>query len=252
LENQRLVKASQLAPLVKPWVGMPIYAINTGKLAHQIEVDFDLVDRAVVRRLLFPARLHVQIFEKKPWAALYVPASYDQWQKQGANNAKVSQLADNPKVSAQKVSKETKEFLPYGVVAEDELISLKGYQHQPKLYADIDNILVNPKTLLKSVYLLQLREIAWQARQIKGLHLEALDIRNPDQMILRYREIPVILGQLNRSASDRLARLAPLVPKIEAYRDIIEAVDLKWEGQVTFHKKPNAQLKKSQPEKVRG
>jgi cell division septal protein FtsQ len=252
VENQRLVQASQLAPLVKPWVGIPIYAINTGKLADRIEADFDLVDRAVVRRLLFPARLNVQIFEKKPWAALYVPASYDQRQKQRANDAKASQLAANPKIGSQKLFEETTGFLPYGVVAVDELISLKGYQHQPKLYADMDNILVNPQTSLKSAYLLQLREIAWQARQIKGLHLEALDIRNPERVILRYREIPVILGQLNHSASDRLARLAPLLPKIEAYRDIIEAVDLKWEGQVTFHKKPNAQLKKSQPEKVRG
>jgi cell division septal protein FtsQ len=252
LENQQLVQASQLTPLVKPWVGKPIYAINTGQLADQIEADFDLVDQAVVRRLLFPPRLHVQIFEKKPWAALYVPASYDQPQKQRLNDPKAAHFTGKPESISQKLSDETTGLLPYGVAAEDALISLKGYQHQPRLYAGIDTILVNPKTSLTSAYLLQLREIAWQARQIKGFHLEALDIRNPERVILRYREIPVILGQLNRSASQRLARLAPLLPKIEAYRDMIESVDLKWEEQVTFHKKPNVRLEKPQPETVRG
>ncbi|WP_373531091.1 cell division protein FtsQ/DivIB [Vampirovibrio sp.] len=264
VQNQRLVQASQLAPLVKPWVGKPIYTLHTGKLADQIEAQFDLVDRAVVRRSLFPARLSIQIFEKKPWAALYVPASYDQYQKQerdsktsDSKNLDATGLsappADQPEGLSKKVNALGKpRFLPYGVAADDELISLKGYQHQPQLYAGIENIVVNPQTALKSAYLLQLREIAWQARQIKGLTLKAIDIRNPEQVILRYREIPVILGRLNGSASDRLARLAPLLPKIQEYRDVIESVDLKWEEQVTFHKRPNAQLKLPQPEKVQG
>lgn len=252
VENNHLVQPSQLAPLVKPLVGKPIYNINTGKLAEQIEERFELVERAVVRRTLFPASLNVQIFEKKPWASLYAPASYDKAQKQLNDKSTENPQSGKSGTMAKPVAQGKMALLPYGVAADEDLVSLRGYQYQPTLYAGTERILVNPQTPLKASYLLHLREIAWQARQIQGLNLEAVDIRNPNQVILRYREIPVILGKLDRGASDRLARLMPLLPKIQEYRDVIESVDLKWEEQVTFHKKPNVQLKKPPEEQVQG
>lgn len=240
VENHHLLQPAQLNPLIKPWVGKPLYAIDTGKLAQQIEKRFELIERAVVRRQLFPARLDIQLFEKTPWAELYVPTAYDKVQQAEKEATK----SGKPEANIQMV--------PYGVVAGNELISLKGYQYQPSLYPSVDKILVNPKTPLKLSYLKQLRETIWQARQIQGLHLEVVDIRDLNRVILRYREVPVILGALSNSTSTRLARLVPLLPKINEYRDIIEAVDLKWEEQVTFHKKPNAQLKKPAQDKVQG
>lgn len=240
VENHHLLQPSQLSPLIKPWVGKPLYAIDTGKLARQIENRFELIDRAVVRRQLFPARLDIQLFEKQPWAELYVPAAFDEVQQAGKEAAK----AGKPKPNIHMV--------PYGLITGNELISLKGYQYQPSLYPAVDKILVNPNTRLKHAYLKQLQETIWQARQIQGLHLEVVDIRDLNRVILRYREVPVILGTLSNSTSTRLARLVPLLPKIHEYRDIIEAVDLKWEEQVTFHKKPNVQLKKPVQEQVQG
>lgn len=248
VENERILQSSQLTPLVKPWVGKPLYAIDTGKLAHQIEDRFELVEQAVVRRQLFPASLDIQVFEKKPWAELYSPAAYDKSQKR---QKELDKEAEQTGKAAPKVT-----IRPYGVAAGDELISLSDYQYQSKLYPQAEKILVNPKTPMKQAYLKQLREIAWQARQIKGLHLETVDVRNLNQVVLRYREIPVILGKLNQGASERLARLIPLLPKMWEYRDVIESVDLQWEEQVTFHQRPDAKLKppldKSQAEQVRG
>lgn len=240
VENHHLLQPLQLNSLIKPWVGKPLYTIDTGVLARQIETQFELVDRAVVRRQLFPARLTIQLFEKRPWAELYVPAAYDKVQ-QAQKEAEKAGKAE-PAI----------QMLPYGVVAQNALISLKGYQYSSALYPDTAKILVNPKTTLSEAYLNRLREIIWQAGQIKGLHLEVVDIRDVNRVILRYREVPVILGALNNSASTRLARLVPLLPKINEYHDIIEAVDLKWEEQATFHKKPNAQLKKPAQEQVQG
>ncbi|WP_303673701.1 cell division protein FtsQ/DivIB [Vampirovibrio chlorellavorus] len=249
VSHQQLLRPAQLAPLVQPWVGKPLYAIHTGKLAQQIEQRFAVVERAEVRRVLFPASLRIQIIEKQPWAGLYLPSSYDK-----AHPAKPTAAqpdADPGNASSEKIRRRWWET-PFGMAAENELIGLSGYAIKPELFAPAEKVLVNPRVTLKPAYWRQLREVAWQARQIKGLHLEAVDIRNPNQVILRYQEIPVILGLLNSTASQRLARLIPLLPKIREYRDVIESVDLKWEEQVTFHKRPNARLKETKEPQVQG
>ncbi len=249
VSQQQLLQPTQLAPLVHPWVGKPLYAINTGKLAQQIEKRYAVVDRAVVRRVLFPASLRIQIIEKQPWAGLYLPSSYDK-----AHPTKPNAVKQNPdagKPNAVKVAQRWWET-PFGMAAGEELIGLSGYAIKPALFAPAEKVLVQPHATFKRAYWRQLREVAWQARQIKGLHLEAVDIRNPDQVILRYQEIPVILGQLNGSASQRLARLIPLIPKLAEYRDVIESVDLKWEEQVTLHKRPNAHFKEIKDPQVQG
>jgi cell division septal protein FtsQ len=247
--HQQLLQPSQLAPLVQPWVGKPLYSIHTGTLAQQIEQRFAVVDRAEVRRVLFPASLRIQIIEKQPWAGLYLPSSYDKAHPAKPRQAQSS--ADSGKAASAKNQRPWWET-PFGMAAESELIGLSGYAIKPALFASAEKVLVNPQVRFKPSYWRQLREVAWQARQIKGLHLEAVDIRNPNEVILRYQEMPVILGRLNDSASQRLARLIPLLPKMKEYHDVIEAVDLKWEEQVTFHKRPNAQLKEMKEPQVQG
>jgi cell division septal protein FtsQ len=221
VKNQRLLQTAQLAPLVQSWQGRPLYAIDTGKLADTIENRFDIVERASVRRRLFPSRLDVQIQEKLPWAELYT---------------------------------DEKQSRPYALIVPDGMIALANYQYKPGIYRGVmrEKLLVRPKTQFRMSYLEQLRNIAWQARQIKGYHLVNVDVRNPNNVILNYAEVPVILGRLNQSASDRLARLVPLLPKILEFRDGIESVDLRWEEQVTFHQKPNSKIALPKTEKVDG
>lgn len=221
VRNTQLVKAEQLAPLVRQWDGKPLYAVDTGKLASQIQERFDMVDRAVVRRRMFPSRLDIQILEKTPWAELYT---------------------------------DEKQTRPYALTVPDGIISLEQYYYRPQVYAGsgLERILVAPHTRFKLTYLERLREIAWQSRQLKGLHLDSVDVRDPNRVILNFREIPVILGRLDNNAADRLVRIVALLPKINEFRDGIESVDLRWEKQVTFHQKPNAKLDLPKPEQTQG
>lgn len=221
MKNQGLLQARQLVPLVQSWQGKPLYAIDTGKLAGAIEDRFDIVDRATVRRHLFPPRLDVQIQEKKPWAELYT---------------------------------DEKQLRPYALAVPDGMIALEHYQYRPSAYKGVarEKLLVRPKTQFKMSYLEHLREIAWQARQLNGYHLLNVDVRDPGIVILNFQEVPVILGKLNNTASDRLARLIPLLPKITEFRDGIESVDLRWEEQVTFHQKPNTKIELPKPKDVQG
>lgn len=221
VENQQLLQAGQMAPMVNRWEGKPLYAIDTGKLAHDIQNHYAILESVHVRRQLFPARLDIWLQEKKPWAELYT---------------------------------DDKQTLPYGLAVQDGLISLERYQYKPTTYQGVamEHVLVKPNTIFKMSYLAQLRNVAWQAHQIKGLHLLNVDVRNPDQVVLNFQEVPVILGKLNNSTSERLARLIPLMPKITEFRDGIEAVDLRWEEQVTFHQKPNTKIDLPQAEKTQG
>jgi cell division septal protein FtsQ len=253
LETSRAVQSAQLKGLVQQWAGKPLYAVDTGKLAQQIEKRFDLVDRAVVRRQLFPASLTIQLFEKHPWAQLYEPDTYDAFQKKAAERAKQA-AAKAAHASEPGAAKPESPMLlkPYAVAAGDALISMGPYRYDPTLFTKTEKVLIAPKTKVSLDYLRRLRELAWQARQIPGFHLEVVDIRNPQRILFRFQEVPVILGALNNSATERLSRLAPLKGKVQEYRDVIESVDLQWEEQVTFHKRPNAQLKKPRTEPIQG
>jgi hypothetical protein len=106
----------------------------------------------------------------------------------------------------------------------------------------LDRIIIAPRTAVSRKLLAQLREAAWQARQIAGLHFTGLDIRNPNLIVLNYQEIPVILGRLDNDAPERLARLTALVPKILELQEGLVSVDLRWDQQVTIHTKPNVDL----------
>ncbi|HEY9746279.1 MAG TPA: FtsQ-type POTRA domain-containing protein [Oculatellaceae cyanobacterium] len=210
LKDNHLLQKEQLAPLIKPWVGKPLYAVDTGKLAEQIKQKFRIVDKVFVRRQAFPNRLDIILSEKQPWAEVYLSEKHPR---------------------------------PYALLVPGGVIDLRGYAYRANTYQPaLEKILLPPKTKLTPELMRALREITWQARHVKGLHFMYLDARNQRQLVLRFQEIPVILGKLNNRANTRLERLFPLAPKILELREGLESVDLRWEEQVTFHKKPNVEL----------
>lgn len=211
LSQNRLLQARQLYPLVARWKGQPLYRIDSRELVQRIKSRFDIVDRVSIRRRMFPAQLDVLVLEKKPWAELY---------------------ADETRTA------------PYALAVPGELISLAEYQYRPGVYKDNPpfRLVIAPRTRLRLGYLARLREIGWQTRHIQGLHLLNIDARDPRRIILNFEEVPVILGVLDNGASTRLARLLPLLPKIREFREGIASVDLQWEGQATFHRKPNIRM----------
>jgi cell division septal protein FtsQ len=217
LKENHLIQRKQIEPFVRTWAGKPIYAVNTGKLAQTIQRRFTVLDRVVVRRQMFPNRLEVFVTERSPWAEIYT---------------------------------DEKQPAPYALLMSKGIINLHDYAYGSGLYpkASLDKILISPRTRLSAKFLRGLQEIAWQARQIKGLHFDSLDARNQQKVVLNFREMPVILGPLNANASERLSRLPALAPKILELRDALDSVDLRWEEQVSFHKKPNAQIVLTQDE----
>ncbi|HEY9687464.1 MAG TPA: FtsQ-type POTRA domain-containing protein [Coleofasciculaceae cyanobacterium] len=243
LENQRLLRAEQLAPLVKNYQGQPIYDVNTGKIARKIKQENAIVDRVVVRRRLFPARLDIMVMEKEPWAEIFAVELLRPTAKPPAPATAAAKTPFKP-VAQPTAPRPVKPVQPYAMLVPEGFISLNRYNYRAELYPGrvMEKIIVTPGSRIQQAYLDRLREIAWQARQIPGLQLVSLDIRNPQLVKLNFEETVVILGRMDNGASQRLARIIPLVPKIQELQAGINAVDLRWEEQVTFHTKPNIDL----------
>jgi hypothetical protein len=253
LSETQLIRPEQISPWVKQQVGKPIYAIDTGNLARKIKQNFQIAERVVVRRQMFPNRLEILIQEKQPWAEIYT-TDPNPPQDNKAN-------PPEPKVASETlpIPKPKPVIRPYGLVVPSGIISLSPYHYTQSRYqpgthgtASMEKLIVTPGTVFSLSYLDRLRELAWQARQIPGLHLQSVDVRNPNRIVFNYEELPVVLGRMNGNATERLARLSLLIPKINEYRDGMQFVDLQWEEQVTFHRKPNAKLDLPKPEPNQG
>lgn len=248
LSEASLIQPRQVAPWVRQQVGKPIYAIDTGKLALKIKQHFEIADRVAVRRLMFPNRLEIFIQEKQPWAEIYAT---DPVPREDKSPKPPEPTADKHTPARPKLM-----IRPFGLVVPSGIVPLTGYQYRPGAKntqtKPLDRLIVTPGTVFSLSYLERLRELAWQARQIQGLHLQSVDVRNPNRIIFNYQELPVVLGRMNGTASERLARLTLLIPKINEYRADMQSVDLQWEEQVTFHRKPNAKLNLPKQEPTQG
>lgn len=211
VRSEGLIQDAQLQPFATLVKGEPIYKINTGKLAKRVKQRYSIVQYVSVRRHIFPHRLEFTVVEKRPWAEIYI---------------------------------NEKQTRPYALLTTNGIVDLKDYSYRPGMYQKprLEKILLPPRTKVSADFLDRLQQITWQAHQVKALHLKHVDARQQDRVVLHYQEVPVILGRLNNSASERLARLYTLIPKINEFKDAINSVDLFWEEQVTFHKKANAKI----------
>jgi cell division septal protein FtsQ len=241
LENRHLLTPTQILPLIRPWVGKPLYEVDTGAVARRIQEQFPIVAHVAVRRRLFPARLNILLTEKTPWAELHAlpPTEADQ---EPAGSAQKPFAASS--TGRELFSNRSSVNRPYALVAENSFIPLRGMIYHTRLYPGhiVEPVILSPRTRYPARYIDTLRQFTWKARQLSGLHLLWTDARRPDRVSLRFRETTVILGRLDHTAEERLVRLIPLIPKINELHGAIEAVDLRWEKQVTLHTRPNAPI----------
>jgi cell division septal protein FtsQ len=254
LYNAHLIQPDQVAPWINDMVGKPIYAIDPQRLAQRIQSQLDIASLVVVRRQMFPTRLEVTVQEKQPWAEIYAtnpaPARSGLFQIEQSEGLTETDKPDRPLPRFKSIPPPK----PYGLIVPEGMIGLNHYRYRSGLWGAtaLQKIIMTPQSVFSTAYMHRLSDLAWQADHIQGLHLQSIDVRNPRRIMLNYEELPVVLGPMNATVSERLARLIALIPKINEYRDNMESVDLQWEEQVTFHQKPHVQLESNKPEQNGG
>jgi cell division septal protein FtsQ len=84
----------------------------------------------------------------------------------------------------------------------------------------------------------QLALVLQQLQALDKLTLIKLDLTNPINLLARFKQFDVQLGQLDaRLTTDRLPRLVHLVePVLSGRHGHIDRIDLRWEKEVTFHR----------------
>lgn len=206
VENTRLLTREELTPVARTLIGSPITQVDPQAIEAWLKRRYPLLESVTVRRALFPARLTLFVSEKNPLAEFYAGPT-----------------ATRPAAI---------------LTATNDVVSLAPYRRaltqfpQPGLL----RVEATPGQRLPTEVLRRMREIAAMARAIPGLNFQAIDIRSPQQTTLRFAQTTVHLGALDVTSARRLARLQALVPLILAKGPEIDAVNLQWLNQVTFHR----------------
>lgn len=207
LRGGRLLSADNLQPIIADYEGRPIYEIDPAEVAGRIRNQFGIVGEVAVRRAMFPARLAVFVTEKRPVAELY--------------NAE--------------------DAAPYALLAaDDSIVPLALYRYRP--VRERPDVLLPPGYLPDAETAEKLQRVIYQLRHVPGLHFSGLRVEVVDQaaagLVAEFDEATVLLGRPDLSLRQRMNRLPPLVPTIHEMADEIRWVDLRWNDQVNFKRKP--------------
>jgi hypothetical protein len=256
LENNHLLTRTQILPFLGPYLGKPLPQVDVGRITIQIQKKYPIVDYVAIRRELFPARLNVIVREKMPWAQIssgtVLPHSAKSVQKKEELKTLPEAVVSTAPLPQPVLEK------PYGLLTEKGAISLASSAHlapySPKIYPKrrIEVLILQPSTRYRRAYINSLRQFIWKAHQLRGLHLQWTDARQPEHVTFHFHETNVVLGRLNDSAEQRLLRILTIMPKLKELKDVVDGVDLQWEEQVTLHTRSNVHLQAPERPKTDG
>jgi len=210
IQGNQLLTPWQLQPLLAPVIRQPIYLINPLKIEQTLKQQVSLVDHVYVRRHLFPTGLTVAITEKPVWGVVYQklpptqPISLLHWDGTLTDLTSFSLSSD----------------------------ALTRVGHPPVLISS--GQLPNNPALLS-----QYRDItAFLNSNPQLAKLQYVDVSDPQDLKAAFDGFLVRIGQPNKTMMTRLSRLFKIMPEIRNYQQTIQWVDLRWDQQIIFKRKP--------------
>ncbi|MDH4380239.1 MAG: FtsQ-type POTRA domain-containing protein [Vampirovibrionales bacterium] len=241
----RLVSQALLEKvLTQQSLGTSVWLVNPHELEAALVKQSPLIASAAVRRHGFPPRLMVSVVEHTPWAAWYEMEGVGP-----SNSMKVKKPI--PKKAQTTVVRPVLN----GLV-------LPSYQWVPvsSSQPSVVQYIQHPSYPLMPVIGLAHQKPSaeqWQALQLltetltalSELHVQALDVRQPGNVRVICEGPDIYVGPLNGTWQQRFQRISGVLPHLAQWASLIEAVDLRWEQQVTLHKKTKARLLTVVPEK---
>lgn len=175
----------------------PLYKINPAEITKDLE-DLQPVKRAYIRRFWLPARLVIMIEEETP-AIIIAPTEESDPVAAYSTTGKFISREYLPLKSNNNVAK----ILSYGTQEDD-------YDHW-----DLEKIT-------------DLYNIADLVKDYSGEKVSYIDLRQPHNVFIQLENVKIRLGELDKSAYERIMLLSDIMPQLNHIKENIKYIDLSW------------------------
>ncbi|MFN8615307.1 MAG: FtsQ-type POTRA domain-containing protein [Vampirovibrionales bacterium] len=231
-QSPRFITSPTLEAALKPLAHQPVWLVNPQVAETLLRRQSPMVSHVSVRRQGFPPRLVVSVTEHTPWAVWYRPPQPGSWPVSAAGTPPVTQLTPHPP--------------KYWIIPPFQIIPIGA--HQPQALRNAQQYILHPPYPLVTLWgddplaipvdqWQELQHLAQLAHQLPDIHLQAINVSSLNNVQLVCQGPDIWIGPLNGTWRQRFQRLAGVLPHLNQWDPHIDAVDLRWEGQVTLQKK---------------
>ena len=67
------------------------------------------------------------------------------------------------------------------------------------------------------------------AEAYSGEKIQYIDMKNPDDVYIQLQTVSVRIGELDKGAFDRLAKIEAVLPQMKTLKEDVKYIDLRWE-----------------------
>ena len=176
---------------------VPIYMFDTEGIRKNI-MQLGPVENVYIRRFWFPARLQIIIQERVP----IITIAPDENVEPIAFFTKGGKLIGRDFLPLDKSFK-TVRVLTYGTQGDD-------YRHWDKQRVEM------------------IEKVAKTVKNVSKEPLDYIDLRNPQDVYLQIKGLPIRIGELDETCYERIKRLPSIMPQIKTLDKKIKYIDLRW------------------------
>ena len=231
---------------LKRFDGQSLLQLNPAVMSKQFQQQYPLAYGVWFRRHLFSQilsspMLTVHIDSQRPWAQMVTCPSEEATCHTWAVLTNRFNLINADKMPAKSMMsmlpKSAEVGDPSAVKAMPTLVPAQAssLENAPLLMIDMP---ADSHLLLRAEAREHLALALQQLQTLDKLTLKKLDLTNPINLVARFEQFDVQLGQLDAGlTTHRLPRLAHLVdPVLSGTHGKIDRIDLRWDKEVTFHR----------------
>lgn len=178
---------------------VPIYMFDTNGIKNNI-MQLDPVENVYIRRFWFPARLQIIVQERIP----IITIAPDENVEPIAFFTKGGKLIGRDFLPLDKSFK-TIRVLTYGTQGDD-------YRHWDKQRVEM------------------IEKVAKTVKNVSKDPLDFIDLRNPKDVYLQIKGLPIRIGELEDTCYDRIKRIPSIMPQVKTLDKKIKYIDLRWKN----------------------
>lgn len=199
--NNKIVKTAKVQSILKniDVPRLPLYMVSFNELKYKL-MSLAPVESVYIRRYAFPARVLVIIREATPVVTI-------------APDEKVKPIAAFTKEGRLIIGSD---YLP--LPEEYKTIRVLSYGNKGDDYRKWDANKIR-----------EIEKIAKYVETFSHEKVEYIDMRNPKDIYVKIKTVPIRLGQPDSKIYERIKRIPSILPQVQKVKGKVKYIDLSWE-----------------------